>query len=345
MADKLKEVQSNDFFLEFNKKIHAEKIETDGKHSSDIGMNSYTKQPYSGTSYTRRGVWDLTNPFQFAPYESGYCMLAVLSSPAMFNTTTTVTSKDNNGKDVKTKVKTYNNLLQKAFVRMLENEFKGLDGLEDITADTMEFSDGITTTSRISKVNYPLQQNISMRYTEKTGSLITKYLSTYLKNVKDPRSQVKIYDTDPRKVGFNKEVFNMLYIITDSTCLRVEKAFLLVNAFPTSAPYSDMYNMERGSIESKEITINFSANVIDGEEANRIAYAYIKTLVNLTSTSQGGKINLNSSNYDYSFSDKNGNRRKISTIKVRNFEYDSKGNIKKYSNGDPKRVNEQIELK
>ena len=204
MADKLTEQQSNDFFLEFDKKIHAEKIEEDGKHSSDIGMNSYTKQPYSGTSYTRRGVWDLTNPFQFAPYESGYCMLAVLSSPAMFNTTTTVTSKDNNGKDVKSKVKSYNNLLQKAFVRMLENEFKGLDGLEDITADTMEFSDGITTTSRISKVNYPLQQNISMRYTEKTGSLITKYLSTYLKNVKDPRSQVKIYDTDPKKVGFNK---------------------------------------------------------------------------------------------------------------------------------------------
>ena len=200
----------------------------------------------------------------------------------------------------------------------------------------MEFSDGITTTSRISKVNYPLQQNISMRYTEKTGNLITKYLSTYLKNVKDPRSQVKIYDTDPKKVGFNKEVFNMLYIITDSTCLRVEKAFLLVNAFPTSAPYSDMYNMERGSIESKEITINFSANVIDGEEANRIAYAYIKTLVNLTSTSEGGKINLNSSNYDYSFSDKNGNRRKISTIKVRKIKYED--------NGKYKRVNKQIAL-
>ena len=108
----------------------------------------------------------------------------------------------------------------------------------------------------------------------------------------------------------------MIYIITDSTCLRVEKAFLLLNAFPINAPYSDLFNTEKGDISAKEITINFMANVVDGKEANRIARAYIQTLVNLSAEHESDKINLNSSDFNYSFSDGNGRRRKIKDIKV-----------------------------
>ena len=323
MADKLTEEQSNDFFLEFDKTLHAEKIEKDGKQSSDIGMNSYTKQPYSGTSYTRRGVWDLTNPFQFAPYESGYCMLAVLSSPAMFNTTTTVTSKDHNGKEVKSKVKSYNNLLQKAFVRMLENEFKGLDGIEDITTETMETSDNISTMSLISKSVQNTNSQISMRFTEKTGSLITKYISTFIRTIKDPRTQAKTYggiitkdklkDLDP---GPRHEVFNMLYIVTDSTCLRIEKAFLILNAQPTNASFSDLYTAEKGAVESKEVTVQFNAFVVDGNIANKLASAYVRTLINTTDNWQEGKINVNSWNFNWSFADGNGEIKKINDLNV-----------------------------
>ena len=325
-----------DFFLNGPTTLPHSKIPTsasendkDGKHIGDVdrnpGINAYTVQPYQSNAYSHKGVWDLTNLYQFAPYEAGYCMLAVLSSPSFMRTNVKGQSSHYS----------YNLLLQEAFVKMLENEFKGLDGIEDITTETMEFTDGISTTSRISKVNQPLQQNISMRYTEKTGTLISKYLSTYLKTVKDPRTQVKTYATisgDSVLGGFHKEVFNMLYIVTDSTCLRVEKAFLLLNAFPTSAPYSDEFNMERGAIESKEITINFTANVVDGAQANKIAKAYLRTLVNLSVKHNSNKINLNSSDFNYSFHDQNGSRRKISTVQVRNFK-------------DGKRVNEQIGLK
>ena len=328
--------KDTDFFLEDPKSLPKSKIPTSvsekdssGKVTKIVdrnpGINAYTVQPYQSNVYSHKGVWDLTNLYQFAPYEAGYCMLAVLNSPSFMRTNVNGESSHYS----------YNALLQEAFVKMLENEFKGLDGIEDITTDTMEFTDGISTVSRISKVNQPLQQNISMRYTEKTGTLISKYLSTYLKTIKDPRTQVKTYATtsgDAVLGGFHKEVFNMLYIITDSTCLRVEKAFLLLNAFPTSAPYSDEFNMERGSIESKEITINFTANVIDGAQANKIAKAYIRTLVNLSVNHNGNKINLNSSDFDYSFHDQNGYRRKISTIRVRNFDND--GN----------RIDKQIEL-
>lgn len=321
----------DDFFLDGDKKLKGKKMSCND--SNEGGANRYSVQPYKSSAYSHKGVWDLTNLYQFAPYESGYCLLAVLSSPHCMR----YNSKGNTKNDI------YNALLQQAFVKMLENEFKGLDGIEDITTETMEFTDGISTTSRISKVNQPLQQNISMRYTEKVGTLISKYLSTYLKMIKDPRTQAKTYATldkpkDAVYGGFSHEVFNMLYIVTDSTYLRVEKAFLLLNAFPTSAPYSDEFNMERGSIESKEITINFTANVVDGAHANKIAKAYIRTLVNLAENHEKTKINLNSSDFDYSFHDQQSNRKKISTLRVKNFTGE------KTKDGVPIKINKQISV-
>lgn len=272
-----------------------------------LGHNAYTIQPFDDEAYSFRGVWDLTNLFQFAPYEGGgYCFIAVINAPVFME-------KNN-----------YTALLQKAFIRMLENEFKGLDGIEDITTDTMEISDGNRSVSKISKVNQPLMHSISMKYTEKTGTLIAKYLSTYLKLVKDPGTQTRLYTqfdyykNNGYKGGTHHEVFNMLYMITDATCQRIEKAFLLLNAYPTSAPYSDLFNSERGDIGSREVTINFNAAVDDGPIANKIAKAYVQTLVNINELAEPGMINLNSMNYDWSFHDGYGRRFQIKDISSKN---------------------------
>lgn len=281
------------------------------KHKEpDAGQNDAVKQPYDATTYSTRGVWDLTNLFQFTPYESGYCFLAVLNGPSCM-----YRSEKSDGTGSTVDKSSYNYYLQKAFIRMLEDEFKGLDGLEDMSVDTYEVSDGISSTTRIGKVNLPLAQTVSMKYTEKTGSLITKYLTTYLKTVKDPRSQARCYAGSFS--SFRYEVFNMLYVITDSTCLRVEKAFLLLNAYPTTSPLGDMYNVERGEIGSKELSISFNANVVEGGEANRIAKSYLETLINTTTKFKPNKINLNSEAVAYSFHDSGGNRGKTNDLNIK----------------------------
>ena len=276
--------------------------------------------PYNTIDYIsaglsqKGGVWDLTNYLQFTPYESGYCFLGVISSPIC------MTYKlDDRGITINPDNSTYNALLQEAFVKMLENEFRGIDGIEDITSETVDITDNISTMSLISKINLQSSGTFTMRFTEKSGSLITKYISRYLKCIRDPKTRAKTYGgiLKPENItggngkegsridpSINKEVFNFLYVITDSTCLRVEKAFLILNAQPTTAAYSELYNVERGNIEIKELSVPFNGYIVDGKSVNKIAKSYINTLINLTidhdSINNRNKINLNSENFGYS---------------------------------------------
>ena len=146
---------------------------------SRVDIGDYSKKFYNANSYMDlRGVVDFGNLIQFAPYESGYCFLAVINGPAFMNVADTLDHR----KD-----------LQDAFIKILEQEFKGLDGIEDITSDTMDITDNISTLTLISKVVQNTNGQITMRFTEKSGSLITKYISTYLRFIKDPRTQAKTY--------------------------------------------------------------------------------------------------------------------------------------------------------
>ena len=258
--------------------------------SADNDNKPSSKSPYAASTYSGRGVWDLTNLFEFAPYESGYCFLGVINSPICMT------------------YDAYNKALQEAFVKMLENEFRGLDGIEDLTSENLDISDNISTMSYIGKTNQQSNGTFTMRFTEKSGSLITKYISRFLRTIKDGRTQVKTYDGyinagNVQEVGPWKEVFNFLYIVTDATCLRVEKAFLILNAQPTTAAYGELYNMERGKIEVKELSVPFNGFVVEGDSVDEIAKNYVESLVNLTSTHNDSKINLNSSDFNYSFSD------------------------------------------
>lgn len=277
-----------------------------------IDTGDYSKKPYTADSYQDlRGVVDFGNLIQFAPYEGGYCFLGVINGPAFMNEANQADHRDE---------------LQKAFIKILEQEFKGLDGIEGISTETMEISDEITSMSLISKVVQNTNCQVSMRFTEKSGSLLTKYISTFLRFIKDPKSQAKTYggligygpgqkspETYP---GFHMEVFNMLYVVTDSTCLNVEKAFLLLNAQPTTAAYDELYNASKGQIEIKELSVPFNCFVVDGKIPNKIAQEYLKTLVNTTDTFEKGKINVNSWNYDWSFANGNGQIKKVGDLSV-----------------------------
>ena len=275
-----------------------------GIHNSDGTIP--TLKPSNITDM--RGVIDYGNLYQFAPYESGYSFIAVINGPAFVHN---ANFKDTNFKDK-----------QEAFIKIIENEFRGLDGIDDITSDTMEITDNITSMSLISKVNQTTNSQITMRFYEKTGAAITKYIADYLRYIRDPKTQAKTYggsintDTKQDEYGPHKEVFNMLYIVTDSTCLHVEKAFLLLNAQPTTASLSELYNFDKGSIESKEITVTWNCFVVDGVNVNKAAVAYLANIIK-TDSNQGGKININS--WDFKWSISNG-------------EKDSKGKPYKISN-------------
>ena len=271
-------------------------------HYADHGVvgSDGTVKPDLYNAVNMRGVVDYGDLYQFAPFESGYSFIAVINGPKFPSSMGCTTLES----------------LQEKFISIIENEFRGLDGIEDITSDTIEITDNISTLSLVGKVNQSTSSQITMRFFEKTGALITKYISMYLRYIRDPKTQAKTYggkincDTAQKSIGPANEVFNMLYIVTDSTCLHVEKAFLLLNAQPTTAGYSELYNTEKGQIETKEITVNWNCFVVDGATINKVAAVYLKNIMvywdndekEWKNTKKTGKINVNSWNTDWSIS-------------------------------------------
>lgn len=258
----------------------------------------YSKIPYSiDTDY--RGVTDFGDLLGFAPYETGYCFLAVLSEPNMGII----------------------DEVQNAFVSIIEKEFKGLSGIEDIVAESGNIGTSTSTVQYINSVSSSNTGTITMNFTEKTGTILTKYITKYLHKLRNPYNKLRNYGVryDVNKddgslnlnmdkaydTGVYKETFTLLYVITDSTCLQVEKAFLLLNAQPTTASYSELYNAEKGSLGTKEITIPWNVSVRDGKIANCIAQKYIEELIK-TDKNTEGKVKLNSYNFNWSISGING---------------------------------------
>ena len=221
-------------------------------------MKMYTKKAVNLAEYSMmRGVTDFSNAAQFNLYETGYSHLCVISKPKCI---TTFSGIDD---DVVKMLDT--------FCYILEYEFRGLSGIEDITVDSLEVTDGVSTLNVVGKVNKQSASEISMTFTEKSGSIITNFLKFYLEGIKDPRTQAKTYHGlikyGKLAGGFENEVFNLLYIVTDNTMLQLEKAYLLCNAWPTKATTS-IYNTEKGNIEKQEIELTWNCFVIDGPEVD-----------------------------------------------------------------------------
>lgn len=269
-------------------------------------LNNYTIKPKNLTQYTAfRGVTDFTQIGQFAQFETGYSFLSVIQMPVYL---TKLAELDTNVAS-----------LVNSFKHMLEYEFRGLDGLPDVNAETYSITDGINEQNLINKVTQDTSVTISMNYFEKQGSLITKFSEYYLTGIKDRMTQAKTYHglikNGLLEPGPENEVFTLLYYVTDNTMLRLEKAVLLANCQLTKAETS-MYNTTRGDINNKEMTIEFTCFPISGYEVDKAAKSLLEDItgvnVSVSNSSVQYKVMseenvaaLDSNDYTYGIMDKN----------------------------------------
>lgn len=307
----------------------------DQNKNSVIGDGS--KIPIAASQYSnQRGVIDYGNLAQFAPYQSGYAFLAVIGVPRMM---TTECADDGRQE------------LLDIFVSVLEKEFKSLSGISDMQGDTLELTDNITSMSLLTKTNQDTSVQINLQVQEKTGTPITKFISTFMRYLHDPKTQVTTYGgfaisqkqaMENSKAGlapaYENEVFTLLYGVTDSSMLNIEKAFMIMNAQPTTANFSDLFEYERGSIDFKNLTVTMNGFLVDGELPNKIAQAYVDTMVNNTKqhSDKAGKINVNSFAMDWSYADQHGDIKKISDLEKRSadeWQADYETGFKKYFSG------------
>lgn len=224
-------------------------------------FNDYTKKPVTAAQYSMmRGVTDFTNAEQLNMFEGGHGMIVIIDRPKFIEM---IAESD---KDVA-------NLLEN-FCNILEYEFKGLSGINSIDAEDLVYSDGISEIAGVGRVTEQSNSDISMTFTEKSGSTITKFVKYYLDGVRDSRTQTKHYHgliaEGKLALGFENEVFNLLYLVTDASGLGLEAAYLLANAWPNSAK-TDIYNVEKGDISAKEVEVNFKCFVVRNEEVNKRA--------------------------------------------------------------------------
>ena len=251
------------------------------------GLN-YVKMPRSVTEYTlMKGVTDFSNLKQFDVFESGYSFITVVAVPKFMDI---LASKD-------TRVRN----LQDGFTHIIEGEFRGLSGIPDITADAGTITNGVNEMQLINNVTMDTSIGVEMTFWERSGSLITNYLNYYLTGIKDPYSKAKTYHglvgnevLDP---GADYETFTFLYYVTDNTCRKIEKAYLLANAQPTAAPNSQLYNSQRGQIDFQEINVTFNCFPIIGDQVNKYAAMMLEN--DLSEDAGNRRLILDSNDYKW----------------------------------------------
>lgn len=235
-----------------------------------------TLAPRAVNSFTlMRGVPDYTNLSQFDLYETGYSFLVSLKIPSFL----TLLAKKSD--DYKTLIDNYRHII--------EYDFRGAQGIEDITSETNSLTNGISDLNIITRVTEQGGTNFTMNYFERSGSLITKTHELFLRGIKDPRTQMKRYNgllqqrftrngaasvNGLNDKGYEYEVFHFLLIVTDNTGLNIEKAYILASAQPSMANTS-IYNVTRGEISFSEMSIGYNAYPIAGRIVNKKAAAFL----------------------------------------------------------------------
>lgn len=223
--------------------------------------NDYSIKPSGLTEYNAfRGVTDFTQIGQFDQFETGYSFLSVIQMPEFINK---LSGQDSDVKGIAT-----------AFKHMLEYEFRGLEGLPDIQGETYNITDGVNEQQLINKVTMDTSVTVSSNYFERRGGLITKFSEYYLTGIKDRMTQAKTYHgliaENKLAPSLKNEVFTMMYMVTDNTMLRLERAVLLCNCQLTKAETS-MYNSQRGEISNKEMTIEWNCFPVMGYQVDKAA--------------------------------------------------------------------------
>lgn len=248
-----------------------------------------TLAPNPVTSYTLfRGVTDYTNLAQFDLYETGYSFLVLLQIPYFMERL----QEQNDD---------YDSLITN-YRHIIEYEFRGAQGIEDITGETSPLQNGITDLNIITKVTEQGGSSFSMNYFERSGSVITKTHELFLRGVKDPKTQVKRYNgllqsplTNRNKAisnmdtsifgetqniggmndkGYQYEIYNFLLMITDNSALNIEKAYILASCQPSLANTS-IYNVTRGEIQFSEMAVQFNGIPLPGRVVNKKAQDFL----------------------------------------------------------------------
>ena len=176
----------------------------------------------------------------------------------------------------------------------MEYDFRGAQGIEDITSETSPLTNGISDLNIITRVTEQAGSSFTMNYFERSGSLITKTHELFLRGVKDPRTQVKRYNgllrgrqgrtginnimTDK---GYQYEVFHFLLIVTDNTALNVEKAYILASCQPAVANTS-IYQVTRGEIGFSEIPVQFNGIPLTGRIVTQKAVDFLDYINDMT---------------------------------------------------------------
>ena len=229
-----------------------------------------TLSPRDLTKFTLfRGVTDFTNLQQFDLYETGYSFLICLDIPKFLSKL-----RDRND-DYKSLINNYRHII--------EYEFRGCQGIDAIQSDVNQINNGIDQLSLITRVQEQSGSTFNMSYFERSGSVITKTHELFLRGIKDPRTQMKrycgLYNTrggskDMPYKGFEYEIFHFLLIVTDNSGLNLEKAYILAACQPTTAN-TDIYNVERGSIQFSELSLAFNGFPVTGRIVNAKAIEFL----------------------------------------------------------------------
>ena len=237
-----------------------------------------------------RGVPDFGSLVQFNPYETGYAAFIICQMPKFIEK---LAQYDTN----------YNKLISN-WAHIIEYEFKSFDGLEALTADTIQLGDDLNSINVISKVNMQSASEFTLTYDEKSGSPLTKFAKLYLTGIKDPRTQVKTYHglihSDIVAPGFENEVFTFLFITTDNTMREIENAVLLIGCQLNSADL-DIYNYTKGDISKREITVKFSGYPVQSSYINKAAQTMLSYLLSVQAGAR--QIIVNSDEYNYTGSE------------------------------------------
>lgn len=245
-----------------------------------------------------RGVTDWTNLKQFDYYEKGYPFLIVLRYPKWVEL------------NLPYETEATRNMIN-TYLHILENEFVGLEGIENITTGTGEISNGIRTLNYINKVEQA-SGTFTMEFKERAGMPITRTHEYILTGIKDKETQVKTYHglidhlreelegggfKYTFEPGLDKEVFSFLYFVSDNTMSQIEAAYLIVGAQPTSAELS-IADQKRGEIDNSTISVQFNGIALNNDFIDGKAKACLDIMRN-TKNRTNSRVLVNSTKFAY----------------------------------------------
>ena len=225
-------------------------------------------KPTDITNYNLfRGVTDFGNVNQFMAFEGGRSFIKLISAPRFLDA---YAAKN---QDAKLVVDNYKHLL--------EYEFLGLDGLEDITTETQTINDGLREIQLINKTIEQASATITLSgYHERSGGLMWRYHDMFIRGIVDSGSGFKHYHgliaDGTLKKGFANEIFQIMYLVTDSTGLDLEAAYLLSCGQLTTA--YQFANTQKGEYNFKEISVEMRCFPVRNAYVNKAAADHLANM-------------------------------------------------------------------